>query len=134
MEPASGGWKRPASVVPSGHVDCEGAATRSGTSVKPDLDGIQEHCAVLERLAAEHPEGSPEHAALFAAAHAMYFVSHAETLVQFREWVASWSKPPTGLQVLMAKYAGVEVLPHELLDESMRDVESLLEKLRNART
>ena len=101
--------------------------------MKPDLDRIDEHCAVLERLASEHPEGSPEHAAIFAAAHAMHFVRHAETRLRFREWVASWSEPPTALQVLQAKLAGVEDLPHELLDESMRDVERLMEKLRQAR-
>jgi len=101
--------------------------------VKPDLDRIEEHCAVLERLASEHPEGSPEHAAILAAAHAMHFVRHAETQIRFREWVASWSEPPTALEVLQAKLAGIEDLPHELLDDSMRDVERLMEKLRHAR-
>jgi hypothetical protein len=99
----------------------------------PDLENFEAHCAVLERLASAYPEDSPERAAIYAAAHAMHFASQAETRAKFREWVASWTKPPTALEVLWAKLAGVEDLPHELLDDTLREVERLMEKLRQAR-
>jgi hypothetical protein len=102
-------------------------------SMLPDLNDLEAHCAVLERIADAYAEGSSERAAVLAAAHALHYVRHAETQAKFREWVASWSKPPTALQVLQAKLAGIDDLPHELLDESMRDVERLMEKLRHAR-
>lgn len=99
----------------------------------PDRTDIEVHCAVLGRIAEGYPAGSPEREAVFAAAQALHYVRHAETQAKFRDWVATWTEPPTALQVLMAKLAGVDDLPHELLDESMRDVERLMETLRDAR-
>ncbi len=98
----------------------------------PSRTDLELHCAVLERIADGYADGSPEREAVFAAAQALHYVRHAETQAKFRDWVATWTEPPTALQVLMAKLAGVD-LPHELLDESMRDVEQLMEKLRSAR-
>ena len=96
-----------------------------------DLEG---KCATLEEIASQYAEGSPESDALFTAAHAMHFVSHLETQEKFRSWVASWTEPPTALQVLQAKLAGIEDLPHELMDDSMLEVERLIERLRQQRT
>ena len=98
-----------------------------------EFQNLEAHCAILEKIANNFPEDSPERAAIFAATHAMHYVIHADTQEKFRAWVSSWTQPPTALQILNAKLAGIEDLPHELLDESMREVEQLMEKLRHKR-
>lgn len=98
------------------------------------LENLEAHCAVLERIAKGYPEDSPERAAIVGAAQAMHYVCHTEAQAKFRDWVASWTEPPTALQVLQAKLAGVDDLPHELLDESMVEVDRLFERLRHRRT
>lgn len=100
----------------------------------PNMGDLEGKCATLEKLASQFAETSPEHDAISAAAHAMRFVSHLETQEKFRSWVASWTEPPTALQVLQAKLAGIEDLPHELMDDSMLEVERLMERLRQQRT
>ena len=97
----------------------------------PNMNDLEDKCAILEKLADSYPENSPERDAVYTAAHAMRYVSHVDTQAKFRTWVESWTKPPTALQVLNAKLAGIEDLPHELLDESMREVEQLMERLRH---
>jgi hypothetical protein len=99
----------------------------------PDFEAIERHARTLETIAAGHPADTPEHQALVAAAQALYFVKHTETEAKFRAWVAGWSKPPTALQVLHAKLIGIEDFPNELLDETLRDVERLMERLRHLR-
>ena len=100
----------------------------------PDMSDLEGKCAVLERIASSFPEGSPEREAVGTAAHAMRYISHVETQAKFRSWVDGWTQPPTALQVLNAKLAGIEDLPHELLDDTMREVEQLMERLREKRT
>lgn len=100
----------------------------------PDVKNLEAHCAVLERIAAGFAEGSEEKAAILCAAQAMHYVRHAETQAKFQAWVDSWTRPPTALQILNAKLAGIDDLPHELLDDTLREVEQLMEKLRQRRT
>jgi hypothetical protein len=99
----------------------------------PELANFEAHCATLERIADSYPEGSPERSAIFAAVHALHFARHIDNNTKFRAWVDSWAKPPTALQVLNAKLAGIDDLPHELMDESMREIDQLMEKLRHKR-
>lgn len=99
----------------------------------PDLDHLEAHCAVLERIANNYPDGSAERAAVFAAAQALHFARHVDNQIKFRTWVDSWTKPPTALEVLHAKLAGIDDLPHELMDDSMRQIEQVLEQLRHKR-
>ena len=99
----------------------------------PEFQNLEAHCAILEKIAKSYPEDSPERAAIFVAAHAMRYVSHEDTQKKFQAWVDSWTLPPTALQVLNAKLAGIEDLPHELLGESMREVEQLMDKLSHTR-
>jgi hypothetical protein len=99
-----------------------------------DLSDFEGKCAILECIANSYPDGSPEREAVYTAAQAMHYVSHIDTQKQFRAWVDSWILPPTALQVLHAKLAGIEELPHELMDETMREVEQLMERLRQKRT
>lgn len=98
-----------------------------------DVKNLEAHCAVLELIAAGFAEGSKERAAIHAAAQALNFVRHEETRAKFQAWVDSWTEPPTALQVLNAKLAGIDDLPHELLDDTLREVEQLMEKLRQRR-
>ena len=98
-----------------------------------DLTNLEAHCAVLERISAGFAEGSEERGAILVAAQAMHYVRHEETRAKFRAWVDSWTQPPTALQVLNAKLAGIDELPHELLDDTLREVEQLMEKLRQRR-
>jgi len=100
----------------------------------PKLDDLAGKCAVLERIAKSFPDGSVEGEAIYTAAHAMRYVSHVEIQAKFQTWVEGWTQPPTALQVLQAKLAGIEDLPHELLDDTMREVERLMEHLRHKRT
>jgi hypothetical protein len=100
----------------------------------PDMSDLDDKCAILERIANGYPDGSPERGAVYTAAHAMRYANQMETQAKFRSWVEGWSAPPTALQVLNAKLAGIEDLPHELLDETMREVELLMERLRTKRT
>ena len=98
------------------------------------MGDLEAKCETLEKVAGQFAERSPERDAIFTAAHAMRFVSHLETQEKFRSWVASWTEPPTALQVLQAKLAGIEDLPHELMDDSMLEVEQLMERLRKQRS
>ncbi len=100
----------------------------------PAITDLLIKCAIVENIAKNFPEGSAEQQALAAAAHAMQYVSHAETQAKFRAWLADWTQPLTALQVLNAKLAGIDDLPHELMDETMREVEQLMERLRTKRT
>lgn len=100
----------------------------------PEMTDLEGKCAVLERIAESFPDGSAEREAVYTAAHAMHYVSQMETHAEFRTWVEGWTQPPTALQVLNAKLNGIEDLPHELLDETMREVEQLMERLRHKRT
>lgn len=101
--------------------------------MQPDVTNLEAHCAVLQRIAAGFAEGSEERAALVVAAQALHYVRHAETRAKFQAWVESWTRPPTALQVLNAKLADIDDLPHELLDDTLREVEQLMEKLRQRR-
>ncbi len=99
----------------------------------PDVTELQARCAVLEGIGEHFPEGSTEREAVRTAALAMHYVCHVETQAKFQSWVESWTLPPTALQVLHAKLAGIDELPHALLDDTLREVEQLLERLRNKR-
>ena len=99
------------------------------------LAPAQDTIAVVRiTISKAYPDGSPERQAIFTAAEGMAFVQRESNKAKFRAWVDSWTKPPTALQVLNAKLAGIEDLPHELMDESMREIEQLMEKLRHKRT
>lgn len=100
----------------------------------PDMTNLDSKCAVLEKIAMSFPKGSAEREAVYTAAHAIRYVSRLEIQSKFRTWVEGWTKPPTALQVLSAKLAGIDDLPHELLDDTMREVEVLMERLRQKRT
>jgi hypothetical protein len=100
---------------------------------KPDMTDLESKCGVLERIANNFPDGTPERDAIDTAAYAMHYVSHLETQAKFRIWVESWTQPPTALQILNAKLAGIEDLPHELMDDTMREIEHLMERLRLTR-
>ncbi len=102
--------------------------------MQPDVTNLEAHCAALQRIAAGFAEGSEERAALVAAAQALHYVRHEATRAKFQAWVESWTAPPTALQVLNAKLAGIDDLPHELLDDTLREVEQLMERLRQRRT
>ncbi len=99
----------------------------------PDMSDLEGKCAVLEKIAMSYPDGSPEREAVYAAAHALHYVSHLNTQAHFRQWIDSCTKPLTALQVLQAKLAGIEDLPHELLDDTMREIEQLMERLHQKR-
>lgn len=98
------------------------------------MTDLERKCAILEKIANSFPVGSSEYEAIFTAAHAMRYVSHVDTQAKFRTWVEGWTQPPTALQVLNAKLAGIEDLPHELTDETLREIERLMERLRQQRT
>ena len=100
----------------------------------PDVKNIEAQCEILGRISEAYSPGSPERQALFTAAEAMSFVLKEDNKAKFRAWVDSCTKPPTALQVLNAKLAGIEDLPHELMDDSLREIEQLMEKLRHQRT
>jgi hypothetical protein len=74
-----------------------------------DLDSTLE---ILQALARQHAEGSPEEEALRNAAQALLYVRQAEVEAKFRDWLAELDRP-TALQVLHAKLMGIEI-PHEL--------------------
>ncbi len=97
------------------------------------MTDLESKSALLEQIANSYPEDSPEREAVFTAAHAMRYVSHVEVQEKFRLWVNNWTQPPTALQVLNAKLAGVETIPHELLNETLQEVEQLMEHLRKKR-
>ncbi len=98
----------------------------------PDLDNLESHLSTLETLAKKYRKSSPERAAIFAAAHALRYVQDLDTKAKFQAWVDGWTQPPTALQVLHAKLAGIKV-PHELLDEILQEVEQIFERLRHLR-
>jgi hypothetical protein len=100
--------------------------------VEPDVTNLESKLEILGTVAEQYPEDSPEQSALAAAAHALMFVQHVETVAKFQRWVSEFTQPPTALQVLHCKLAGVDC-PHELLDESTREVEALMERLRHKR-
>jgi hypothetical protein len=62
---------------------------------------------VLGRMAQQYPPDAPEQSALMAAAFALHFVVLSESLVKFQEWVGEHTEPPTALQVVHAKLAGI---------------------------
>ena len=100
----------------------------------PDMSDLEGKCAILERIANSYPDGSPEREAIYTAAQAMQYVSQMKTRAKFEHWVEGWTAPPTALQVLNAQLAGIEDLPHELMDDAMREIEQLMERLRKKRT
>lgn len=102
--------------------------------MRPDVTNLESYCVVLEAIAADFAEGSDERAAILAGTQALHYVRHEETRAKFQAWVDSWTEPPTALQVLNAKLAGIDDLPHALLDDTLREVEQLMEKLRQRRT
>jgi hypothetical protein len=97
-------------------------------------DQLEEHFAMLEQLADNYAEGSPENSALLVAAQALAYLKRSEVETKFQEWVRSWKSPPTALQVLYAKLMGVDDFPHDLLDDSMKEVEQLMERLKRLRS
>jgi hypothetical protein len=116
-------------------VDSQGRPTqRMMSSIPLDFEKLEEYCAILEKVAKSYPRESPEHAAVFAAAWALNYVQRERSKEGFRTWIETLTRPLTALEILHSKLAGVDDLPHELLDESMREVEQLMEKLRHKRT
>jgi len=99
----------------------------------PDITDLEGKCAILETVAKSYPEGSSEREAINTAVHAMHYVAAVETQAKFQSWVNSWIQPPTALQILNAKLAGIEDIPHELLNDTLREVEQLMERLRQKR-
>lgn len=100
----------------------------------PDFGELDDKCEILEKIAKSHPKGSPERDAVTLAAWAMHYVNHVEQRDEFRNWLEKLDKPLTALQILHAKLAGIDDLPHELSDETMREIDSLMERLRNMRS
>ena len=98
----------------------------------PNLNDLESKCAILEKIADAFPPDSPERDAIFTAAQALHYVRTTNTQAEFKRWVDNWTQPPTALQVLQAKLNGID-LPHELTDQTMREVEQALERLRTLR-
>lgn len=100
----------------------------------PEMTDWEDKCSVLERIAGNYPADSAEYEAILIAAQALHFVNHLETQAKFRAWMDCLNKPLSALQILHAKLAGIDDLPHELVDDTLREVEQVLERLRHKRT
>jgi hypothetical protein len=101
--------------------------------MKIDIKKIEQHANTLGQIAENYSKNSKEATALFAAAHALWYGLHRENRKSFEEYLRNLDEPPTALQILHAKLCGIEDLPHELTDETLREVEAALERLRTTR-
>ena len=95
-----------------------------------DSTTIEGMLQTLGTLAGQHAESSPEKVALRTAAQALVYVQQAEVETRFREYLAGVARPLTALEVVHAKLMGVEV-PHHLNNETLREIDAVLEKLRH---
>ena len=96
---------------------------------RPDLSDLETKCHLLGQIAERYQSNSPEELAILAAAHALQYIQHLKLRDDFQSWVDRFQQPPTALQVLHARLAGVKI-PHELLEESVREIDQVLERLQ----
>ena len=99
----------------------------------PEIGDLSARIKTLDSIADKFMESTPEHEAIIVACHPMEFVSRLATRSRFQKWLDNHNLPLTALDILHAKLAGIDDLPHELLDETMIEIESLLERLRHTR-
>jgi len=98
-----------------------------------DIKKLHKHAEVLGPIAENYPKKSKESAALIAAAHALWYVLTVENKKDFETYLRNLTLPATALQIMHAKLCGIKDLPHELTDETLREVEAALERLRTTR-
>lgn len=100
---------------------------------RKQIDDFSRHVSTLEEMAGAFQEGSPEAAALLTAVQALIFVQNIDTKAKFQQWVNNLTQPPTALQILYARLAGVDDIPHELLDETLCEIDQLMKRMNATR-
>jgi hypothetical protein len=99
----------------------------------PKINNLEETLKALQRICERYPKDSQERGAIHTASLAIRYVSHLDTKSQFEEWVNSLSLPLTALQVMHMKLCGIDDIPHELMDETLQEIEQLMERMRHIR-
>ena len=97
----------------------------------PDVDeDLGLHLEMLVSIAEAHGWDSPEGKAIWMAREAILYVSQLSTKRRYEEWLLKRTQPFSAIEILNAKLCGIEDLPHELLDDTMIEIEAVLERLR----
>lgn len=102
--------------------------------MRPDVTNLESYCVVLEAIAADFAEGSDERGAILAGTQALHYVRHAGDARQVsglgRFLDAAADRAP-GFE---RQAGGHRRSADALLDDTLREVEQLMEKLRQRRT